>query len=385
MLKNIAEFYFIPAGKPDGLDDPQVWFRRVRVRVDLAVPTAVPVTNLTSYSSSKFQAELELGDKFDGLRHTANPEDLANLLPFLDAQRSRVGEGGNWDRTVLNEAAAHMASLRPPAKGGPKTAAGIAPKWGQIRKIFEAILQMMQKAYPGASGWTYTDQGGFNVTDETRDAWDNFSKAHPIFKPFVTSGWVHFRTVDEIMPSRTRSRSVFSAGFTQPVVEDVPSQSQSQDDDDTQSECSQPLMDLWSQLNDGKSQPASNDIPASQSSATQATSQRTPTPSVSGTPALTLKRPLSHEVDSPWSNKRSRMTGPESILALSCSVAGVGSVIESVFAPQKSSAMSPTKKVQVARKLALEDMNDAYITDEDPILRADVARELLNPAQNFGF
>jgi hypothetical protein len=24
MLKNIAEFYFIPAGKPDGLDDPRV-------------------------------------------------------------------------------------------------------------------------------------------------------------------------------------------------------------------------------------------------------------------------------------------------------------------------------------------------------------------------
>jgi hypothetical protein len=135
----------------------------------------------------------------------------------------------------------------------------------QIRKIFEAILQMKQKAYPGASGWTYTDQGGFNITDETRDAWDNFSKAHPIFKPFTTSRWVHFRTVDEIMPSRARGCFVFSAGFTQPVVEDVPSQSQSQDDDDTQSERSQPLTDSWSQLNDGESQPASNDIPASQS------------------------------------------------------------------------------------------------------------------------
>ncbi|KAJ7699805.1 hypothetical protein B0H14DRAFT_3904480 [Mycena olivaceomarginata] len=331
----------------------------------------------------------------DAANWTANPEDLANLLSFLNVQRSRVGEGGNWDKTVLNEAAAHMASLGPPAKGGPKTAAAIATKWGQIRKIFEAILQMKQKAYPGASGWTYTDEGGFNVTDETRDAWDNFSKAHPIFKPFATSGWVHFRTVDEIMPSRARGRFVFSAGFTQPVVEDVPSQSQSQDDDDTQSECSQPLTDSWSQSNDGESQPASNDIPASQSGATQATSQRTPTPSIPGTPASNLKRPLSHEVDSPWSNKRSRVTGPESILALSRSVAGVGSVIESVFAPQKSSAMSPTKKVQVARKLALEDMNggyimldertrlsilfgrdnsaaDAYIADEDPILRADV-------------
>jgi hypothetical protein len=66
MLKNAADFYFIPAGKSDGLDDPQVVeklrvyphgfvpdprrvrFRRVRVRVrvDLAVPAVVPVGNL---------------------------------------------------------------------------------------------------------------------------------------------------------------------------------------------------------------------------------------------------------------------------------------------------------------------------------------------------
>ncbi|KAJ7831343.1 hypothetical protein B0H14DRAFT_3713849 [Mycena olivaceomarginata] len=182
----------------------------------------------------------------DAANWTANPEDLSNLFAFLNAQHSRVGEGGNWDRTVLNEAAARMASLGPPAKGGLKTAAAIATKWGQIRKIFEAILQMKQEAYHVASGWMYTSQGGFNVTDETRDAWDNFSKAHPIFKPFATSGWVHFRMI----------------------------------------------------CGDSESQPASNDIPASQSGATQDTSQRTPTPSVPDTPASTLKRPLSHEVDS---------------------------------------------------------------------------------------
>ncbi|KAF7358198.1 Myb-like domain-containing protein [Mycena venus] len=326
----------------------------------------------------------------DAANWTANPADITKLLAFLHGQRSRVGEGGNWDKTVLNEVAAHMASLGPPAKGGPKTATAIGTKWGQIRKIFEAILQMKQKAYPGASGWTYTDEGGFNVTDETQDAWENFSKAHPVFKPFATSGWVHFRTVDEIMPSRARGRFVFSAGSTQPVMEDAPSQPQSQDDDDTRL-------------------PATTCQPPAPS-APPAASQHTPTPSVSGTPApaSTRKRPLSQEVDSPWSNKRSRVTGPESILALSHSVAGVGNVIESVFAQHKSSAMSPTKKVQAARKLALEDMNngyimsdertrlsilfgrdtsaaDAYIADEDPILWADVARELLNPTQNFSF
>jgi hypothetical protein len=87
-------------------------------------------------------------------------------------------------------------------------------------------------------------------------------------------------------------------------------------------------------------------------------------------------------------------------------------VISTVFAPPpKSSAMSPTKKVEMARKLALEDMHggyimsdertrlnilfgrdtsaaDAYISDEDAFLRAETGRELLNqlnPPQNFNF
>ncbi|KAJ7488666.1 hypothetical protein B0H11DRAFT_2229853 [Mycena galericulata] len=97
------------------------------------------------------------------------------------------------------------------------------------------------------------------------------------------------------------------------------------------------------------------------------------------------------------------------ILALGLSVDGIGKVIETVFAPPpKSSAMSPTKKFETARKLALQDMHggyimsdehtrlnilfgrdtsaaDAYILDGDPFLRAETGRELLNPTQNFNY
>ena len=38
----------------------------------------------------------------DAANWTTNPQDLTNLLAFFQAQRSRVGEGGNWDKTVLN-------------------------------------------------------------------------------------------------------------------------------------------------------------------------------------------------------------------------------------------------------------------------------------------
>ncbi|KAJ6596321.1 hypothetical protein DFH09DRAFT_1407473 [Mycena vulgaris] len=122
---------------------------------------------------------------------TTNPEDLTHLLDFLYEQRSRIGDGGNWDKTVMNEAAAHMASNWPPKKGGPKTADSIATKWKATRKLYDHILQAKQKAYPGASGWTYSDDLEFNVTDDTRDVWSNFAKAHPHFKPFAAHGQRH--------------------------------------------------------------------------------------------------------------------------------------------------------------------------------------------------
>jgi hypothetical protein len=118
------------------------------------------------------------------------------------------------------------------------------------------------------------------------------------------------------------------------------------------------------------------------------------------------------DIEPPWSSKHRKTKGPELILTLGRSVDGIGKVISNVFAPSpKSSAMSPTKKVEMARKLALEDMRggyimpdertrlnilfgrdtsaaDAYISDEDAFLRAETGRELLNqlnPPQNFNF
>ncbi|KAJ7446166.1 hypothetical protein B0H11DRAFT_2248994 [Mycena galericulata] len=335
---------------------------------------------------------------------TTHPEDLAHALQFLHDQRSRVGNGGNFDKTVFNEAAKHMADKWPPQAGGPKTADSIMGKWKEARKLHDYILQAKQKRYPGASGWTYTDELGFNVTDNDRDAWKNFSKAHPHFKPFATRGWIHFKTVDEIIPSLAHGRYVFNAGASQPVNPAPAPLEQSQDDAEEQeqrSDDSQPFSD-WSQSNHGDSQPPDVDIPQP-SQSTVAHGVSAPIPS---TPASTLKRAPYDDVEVPWSNKRTRTTGPESILALGRSVDGIGKVMATVFAPQKSSGMSPTKKVEAARKMALEDMDggyigaldrtrlnilfgrdtsaaDAYISDADPFLRAATAQELLNPTLNY--
>ncbi|KAJ7911409.1 hypothetical protein B0H13DRAFT_2328375 [Mycena leptocephala] len=213
------------------------------------------------------------------------------------------------------------------------------------------------------SGWTYTDELGFNVTDDNRDAWKNFSRAHSHFKPFATCGWAQFQLVGDIMPSRARGLFVFSAGSTQsldPASLDpvLPLQSQSQDNDD---ELSQPQTGPNQTL-------ASPRLPTSPTPCLPP-----PHPIHSSSCAEAVPHPFRFDAEAlPLPFRRvtleqqaQRTTGPESIMALGRSVAGIGKVIETVFAPPKSSAMSPTKKVEVARRMALEDMNTGFLMSDE--------------------
>ncbi|KAJ7922640.1 hypothetical protein B0H13DRAFT_1865654 [Mycena leptocephala] len=50
-------------------------------------------------------------------RVEALPEDLTHVLQFLHSQKSHVGQGGNFDKTVFSEAAAYMGKEFPPKKG----------------------------------------------------------------------------------------------------------------------------------------------------------------------------------------------------------------------------------------------------------------------------
>ncbi|KAJ6615705.1 hypothetical protein B0H10DRAFT_1949716 [Mycena sp. CBHHK59/15] len=56
-----------------------------------------------------------------GANWVADPLDVERLVDFLYERRSRVGQGGNFDDTVMNEAAVHMASFGPPKKGDVKS------------------------------------------------------------------------------------------------------------------------------------------------------------------------------------------------------------------------------------------------------------------------
>ena len=74
----------------------------------------------------------------------ADPGDKAALVGFFHGIRSRIGQGGNWDKTALNEAAAFMAQRGPPKKGRPKTAESIRTQFASVRfpvvRFFCSIL-----------------------------------------------------------------------------------------------------------------------------------------------------------------------------------------------------------------------------------------------------
>ncbi|KAJ7758197.1 hypothetical protein DFH07DRAFT_772662 [Mycena maculata] len=60
---------------------------------------------------------------------TTNPEDLTHLLEILHDKEGRIGDGGNFDKSVMNETAVEMATKWPPKKGGPQTAKACTTKW----------------------------------------------------------------------------------------------------------------------------------------------------------------------------------------------------------------------------------------------------------------
>ncbi|KAJ7752290.1 hypothetical protein B0H16DRAFT_1837358 [Mycena metata] len=355
-----------------------------------------------------------------------NTGDKTNLVDFFHGIKSRIGQGGSWDATCLQEAAEFMQLLGPPAKGAPKTAASIRGVWAQIKKLHEAILLVMQKQYISASGWTYDQDLGFSVDDDNRDTWKAFTKAHTIFKPFTNMGWELFDKVHDIVPSIAKGMNVHNpalppansnpgTGTTHlqphaPLGNLTPSKSNvhvnlrlpGEGDEDefpdgsdllsssllpfsSQSPPSQPISN-WSQSNYGDYENdnyggfnyishQSQDFMAT--NPVQSATLATPAPatvsqaavpakqaSVPATPVTSVKRSTPDDVVTLWTGKHTKTSGPDVIMALGKSLNNVSGALRNCFMPKESSAVSPTKQVSRARAIAEEDMDLGYISDE---------------------
>ncbi|KAJ4464873.1 hypothetical protein C8J55DRAFT_566581 [Lentinula edodes] len=343
-----------------------------------------------------------------------SPGDVEALVRLLHSQRSRVGQGGNFDSTVYNEAAKHLEARGPPSHGVAKTAVSIKKYYSStLRKLHTDILAVLQKTYTGASGWTYSHEGGFNVVSATEDAWRNFVSVHKQFKPFKTSGWPLWELMHEIVPTQARGVHVFNAA-SQDTAQET-GDSLSEPELDPRSRSATPLQDVEncspsedsaiseSQITSSQAFDESQDTLSqvsmqvsstlSQTSVTSSQLQKTPAP----------KRASSDIADTPtpWSSKRVRLTGPEAIHSLGQSVHGISDALRDIFGTtSKSTALSPSKKLAIARQRIKEDVQGFYISDdqatdlkilfardnaaadaygaeEDPVDRAKIAAKLL--------
>ncbi|KAJ6565052.1 hypothetical protein B0H10DRAFT_1965899 [Mycena sp. CBHHK59/15] len=217
---------------------------------------------------------------------------------------------------------------------------------------------------------TQARQGGHTPTSLDSMSWTMTGKHGRILPRLISTlsllrradGFI--KTVDEIIPSLAHGRYIFHGGATQPADSTPVPPEQSQDDDDEQP--FRPLSAVWTGPNPTMASPSlpTLSFPRCHPQPSQSTVAHDVPATVPATPASTLKGMPSDDVEARWSNKCTRTTGPESILALGRSVEGIRKVMAAVFAPQKSSAMSPTKKVEVAH---------AYIANDDTFLRVDTA------------
>ncbi|KAJ7199696.1 hypothetical protein GGX14DRAFT_401297 [Mycena pura] len=327
------------------------------------------------------------GREQDAADWKADPEDKVALVSFLHGIRSRIGQGGNWDKTALNKAATFMAQRGPSKKGRPKL---LTPSGFQCGRVEPFGVE--QPCQVTSNLQALCQQGVAAVRPDQ---------------------------MNEILPTHARGRNVFNPaastlqGSTQNSQLHPPGSDNDESngaDNGTGSNSADKAATTTTTSPPSPS-PIGHSCSASQSVVSQShiaarmdtTSSRVfmslpATPRSSSLPTTPV-RLLSDEHDTP-NSKRYKKSGPDAITMLATSVEGIAGVVREL-APKISSAIPPTKQVAHTRELAKKDTKDShlipqqraglsilfarnprnadvYMTEDDAEGRVEIARHLLN-------
>ncbi|KIK73208.1 hypothetical protein PAXRUDRAFT_108730, partial [Paxillus rubicundulus Ve08.2h10] len=58
------------------------------------------------------------------------------------------------------------------------------------------------------SGFTWSDQNGAGIVLKNHDVWDRYAKKHPAVRPFENKGFIHFHTMEQLMPATDKGAYV---------------------------------------------------------------------------------------------------------------------------------------------------------------------------------
>jgi len=77
----------------------------------------------------------------------------------------------------------------------------------QLQKIHGIIIKLQ-----GISGWTWSDEHGCGIMEDSESSWEAYLARNPEAKPFKNKGWVHFCKLDDLIPNaKVRCTNVYRA------------------------------------------------------------------------------------------------------------------------------------------------------------------------------
>ncbi|KIK75763.1 hypothetical protein PAXRUDRAFT_171791, partial [Paxillus rubicundulus Ve08.2h10] len=139
-------------------------------------------------------------------------EEETFFIDFLISEVASSGDGG-FKKITFQEAAKHLKAKFLQQVGGEKTAASCQSKFQGLKKSYNVVIDIRN-----TSGFTWSDKNGAGIALKNNDVWDKYARKFPAVRLFKNKGFIHFHTMEQLMPSTGKGDYVFHPG--QQVTQD---------------------------------------------------------------------------------------------------------------------------------------------------------------------
>ncbi|KIK97783.1 hypothetical protein PAXRUDRAFT_49855, partial [Paxillus rubicundulus Ve08.2h10] len=146
------------------------------------------------------QSQLKQSQKFPALW---TEEEETFFIDFLISEFASSGDGG-FKKLTFQEAAKCLEVKFLQQAGGEKTVAICQSKFQGLKKSYNAVIDIKNM-----SGFTWSDQNGAEIALKNHDVWDRYAKKFPAVRPFKNKGFIHFHTMEQLMPTTGKGAYVF--------------------------------------------------------------------------------------------------------------------------------------------------------------------------------
>ncbi|KAG0707277.1 hypothetical protein DFH29DRAFT_871630 [Suillus ampliporus] len=109
------------------------------------------------------------------------------LIDFIEVNKSRGGDGANFDQTFWNEVAVHLAGST-----------------SRLRATFSIVDKVANH-----SGMAWDNNCGADITPESEMVWADIIKATPNAKSYKTKGWLPYDKLKNILPSNAKGKNTY--------------------------------------------------------------------------------------------------------------------------------------------------------------------------------